>query len=120
MPNHLEPVMSALANPLIAAGTSFASTIGLATNALPVPEGLPSWVPYLVSVCGPVLMAIGVRVLSAVAARKRTLAEAKEARAQALRKDGDPTNDATAASLEDEAGGLRAEAAALEAIRAPR
>lgn len=120
MTNHLNPIMTALTNPVLAAGTSFASTLGLAANALPVPEGLPAWVPYAVSVLGPVLMALGIRVLRAISARKRSLAAAKDARAASLRKDNDPANDAEAVALEDEAAALRAEAAALEAIQAPR
>lgn len=117
MTNTLESAVNALSNPILAASASFASTVGLAANALPVPEGIPAWVPYLVSVCGPVLMALGVRVLNAVAARKRALAEAKEARARALRADGEVSNDGQAAALEDEAAVLKADADALEAVR---
>lgn len=120
MSNTIDPIMSALANPILAASASFASTIGLATNALPVPDGVPAWLPYAISVLGPILMAFGIRVLRAISARKRALAEAKDARAATLRKDGDPANDAEAVALEDEAAALRAEAAALEAIQVPR
>lgn len=118
MTNHIDAAVTALSNPILAATASFASTVGLAANALPVPEGIPAWVPYLVSVCGPVLMAIGIRVLNAVAARKRALAAAKESRARALRTDEDHENDREAEVLEDEAAVLKADADALEAIRA--
>lgn len=117
MSTQLETMINAVSNPILAAGTSFVSTVGLAANALPTPEGLPVWVPYLFSVVGPVLMAMGVRFLSALAARKRALARTKESRARALRADGDPTNDKYAAVLEDEAAVLAADADALEAIR---
>jgi hypothetical protein len=69
------------------------------------------------SVVGPILMAMGMRVLSAVAARKRALAAAKEQRARALRADKDVSNDAQADALEDEAASLKADADALEAAR---
>lgn len=117
MSNPLEATMTALSNPLLAGATSFASTLGLAAEALPVPAGLPAWVPYAMSILGPVLMALGIRVLGAVAARKRALAEAKAARARALRSDKDPGNDVLATALEDEAVALKADADALEALR---
>lgn len=111
--------LHALSNPLIAGATSFASTIGLAAGALPVPEGVPNWLPYAVSVMGPILMALGMRVLGGIAARKRALAESKARRAAALKADKDPANDAEAAKLEDEAAALKADADALDAARKP-
>lgn len=120
MSHPIESAVTALSNPLLAGAASFASTLGLATNALPVPAGLPSWLPYVVSVLGPVLMALGIRVLHAIAARKRALAAAKESRARLLRSDKDLSNDVLATALEDEAISLKADADALEALRAAK
>lgn len=103
--------------PLAASATSFLGTLGLAIGALPVPDGVPSALPYIVSVLGPVLIAVGMRLLAGFAARKRALAEAKRKRAAQLRSDSVPTNDGDAARLEDEADALEADAAALEAAK---
>lgn len=115
--NTLETAVTIASNPILAGLTSFASTVGLAAEALPVPAGVPAWLPYIVSIAGPVLTVISVRILNARAAHKRALAEAKAQRAKQMREDGDPLNDREAADLEDTAAALRAEAAALEAAR---
>lgn len=92
------------------------STLGITTGAVPVPPGAPMWLPYLLSVCGPMLMFVAHRLLAARAAKKRALAASKSARALALRADSDPRNDAEANALEDSAAELVAEAAALDAF----
>jgi hypothetical protein len=112
-----------LPNPLLDHGSalplsvaSALGTLGLAAGALPVPAGLPAWLPYLSTIVGPVLIFIVQKVLAARAARDRSLADSKAKRAAQLRADNDPSNDGEAAKLEDEVDSLAAEAAALDAV----
>ena len=96
---------------------SFLGTLGLAAGALPVPENVPSWLPYATTIIGPVLIALMHRILAAKAARDRSLAEAKRKRAAQIRGDTNPENDAEASKLEDDADALEAQADAEDAFR---
>lgn len=97
--------------------TSFGATLGLAAGALPVPTGLPSWLPYVVSVMGPALVFLLNRLLAAAAANRRSLAASKARRAKELLTDKDPANDAEGRKLEDDAEQLEATADALDAAK---
>jgi hypothetical protein len=117
------PVLSFLehhASAVVAGGASAIGTAAYAAGQVPVPAEVPSWLPMLVTVVGPALVWTATRVTRGVAARQRALAEAKDRRAALIRADGDPTNDAEAARLEDEADAARALAAGLEAAQGPR
>jgi hypothetical protein len=114
----IETGTNILGNPLLAGAGSFLGTLGLATaGAHPQPDAPISWLPYALSVVGPILMAIAMRLLGAASAKKKALAEIKEKRAAQLRADKNPANDGEAEKLEDEAAVLRADAAALEAAK---
>lgn len=102
---------------IAASATSMVGTASVAVGAVPVPTAAPSWLPYLITVGGPVLVFVAKRVLAAIAASRRSLAASKAKRAALLRADNDPKNDAEAAKLEDEADAIRAQADALEALR---
>jgi hypothetical protein len=111
-------VVSLIADHSLAVVASAAGTItglGFAVGQLPVPDGVPSWLPVLVSFLTPVISIVGVRLLSAWAASRRSLAESKERRAKQLLADNDKANDAEAHRLQDEADALRAQADAADA-----
>lgn len=111
---HLKAALLANADGLLASAAGVAGTVSLAAGVAPVPENLPSWVPYLGSVVVPVAIYLLNRLLGARAARKEARAGVLEARAKALKADNDPENDLQAAALELEAAEERAEAAALK------
>lgn len=100
----------------VAGATSTVATLAVATQ-VPAPPGMPSWLPYLGSLAGPVLAWVGARVLIAVATRQRKLAERKRERAAALLADGNKDNDDDAERLKDEADAAEATADALDAAR---
>ncbi len=104
--------------PILASASSVLGTVSLATGAIPIPSELPGWLPYAVTILGPVVALLIKRFLAAGAAKKRALAGAKERRALALRADKNPANDGDADKLDDDAAVLRAEADALEALKA--
>lgn len=97
--------------------TSAVTTAGVVTQTIPVPEGTPPWLALLITIAGPVLTLVVSRLLAAHAARKRALAGAMEAKAARLQADKDPTNDAEAERLLEEAAAEKAEADALEALK---
>ena len=113
MLDHVSPA----AAPLAASATSFAATLSLAAGVAPTPAGLPTWVSYLTTILGPVLVLLVGRLLAADAARRRSLAATQQARAAKLRADKDPTNDHEADKLEDSAAGHLAVADAEESLR---
>lgn len=98
-----------------AAVTSFLGTLGLATHAMPVPDAVPSWLPYATTILGPLLVMLFGRFLAAKAAQDRALAASKERRAKELLSDTNPANDSEANKLQDEADVLKAKADAWEA-----
>lgn len=100
-----------------ASAVSVLGTMGVANQTLPVPEGVPPWIAMLIAALGPVASLVAARLLAAAAAKRRAIAEAKEARAKKLESDNEPGNDAEAAKLLEEAAGLKAEAAQLEGLR---
>jgi hypothetical protein len=81
-----------------------------------VPDSGPNWLPYAVSVLGPILTLVVSRSLSAIGASYRAKAELKRQRAERLRKDADPNNDAHADRLEEEAAADAAAGAALDKL----
>jgi hypothetical protein len=89
--------------PIVASATSVLGTMGLASGAVPAPDSAPNWLPYLVTLVGPVLTMVIHRALSAAGAAKRARAQAKLRRAERLRADRDPKNDDEADKLEEEA-----------------
>lgn len=106
------------AAPITAGVTSFAATLSLAAGAAPVPAELPTWLPYLTTIVGPLLVLLAQRALSAFGAARRSLAESQEKRARQLLADKNPANDAEAHALEDKAAQNRAIADAVEALKA--
>lgn len=100
----------------VAGATSTVATLAVASQ-VPAPPGIPSWLPYLGSLAGPILAWVGARLLVAAATRQRKLAERKRERAKALKEDGDKSNDDEAEKLEDEADAAEATADALDAAR---
>lgn len=105
------------ADTALASFTSAGTTLSLAATAPPI-EGEPlTWVPYLMSVIGPVAILVVNRVLSAKAAARRARAVFEEAEAERKRTDADPANDSEARDHALRAAELRAEADALEALR---
>lgn len=110
---HLKAAIVTNADGILASAAGAGATIGLASGAAPVPDGVPSWLPYLVSVAAPVCIYIVKRLLDAKAARKDARAAVLAERAKALKADNNPENDLQAAALELEAAEERAEAAAL-------
>lgn len=111
---HLKASLMTNLDGILASAAGVAGTVTLASGVAPVPENLPSWVPYLGSVVVPVAIYLLNRALGARAARKDARAGVLDARAKALRADNDPDNDLQAAALELEAAEERAEAAALK------
>ena len=103
--------------PVAAAATSFAATLSLAAGAAPIPATVPTWLPYLTTILGPLLVLLFGRILAADAARRRSLAASQKDRAQRLRSDADKSNDAEADKLEDSAAGNLAVADAEEALK---
>jgi hypothetical protein len=99
-----------------ASATSTLGTLGLAAGAVPVPTQAPDWLPYAVSVFGPAITIVIHRTLAAFGAGYKARAESRRRRAEQLRKDSDPTNDAEAARLEDEAAADAARGAALDRL----
>lgn len=97
-----------------AAGTSFLTTLGVASQTVPLPPGTPPELALALSILGPVLVLIARQLLSARGAKKRARAELLEKRAAALRADADPSNDGEAARLEEEAVEEKAEADSLQ------
>ena len=100
----------------VAGASSTVATLAVASQ-VPAPAGVPSWLPYLGSLAGPILAWVGARLLVAAATRQRKLAERKRERAKALKADDDKGNDSEAEKLEDEADAAEATADALDAAR---
>ena len=71
------------------------------------------WVKMIPAVIGPFFVVVANRVLAMKAAKKRLKAIRNEREAAALEADKDPTNDAHAKELREEAEELRVEADAL-------
>lgn len=107
------------ATAITASATSLVASTGLAVGAIPIPEGMPTYLPWLLTVLGPVVTMVTGRVLSSWAAGKRARAAAKKRRAEELLADKDPTNDKEAHQLEEDADTLKAEADKLDALRKP-
>jgi 3-hydroxyisobutyrate dehydrogenase-like beta-hydroxyacid dehydrogenase len=113
--------MPALSMPEILASAGLPATTA---TLIELPPGTPDWVRIVFVgvgvVGGPAALklaaAIGPRILAGRRAKKEHLAAAKRRRAKQLREDADTANDSAAAALDDEADGLEAEAAELDAI----
>lgn len=117
---------------ITSAGATATVAVANATSGA-VPEGVPTWLPFVFTVLGPVLAMVVKRFFAAAAAKKRALANAKaadekrlRARVDSIRADGIASNDVIADRLEESADKLHveviaaeAEAAALEAAKGP-
>lgn len=112
--SHLKATLLANADGVLASAAGVAGTVTLASGVAPVPDSVPAWLPYAVSVGTPIVVFLLNRLLGARAARKEAKAAVLEARAKALKADDNPENDLQAAALELEAAEERAEAAALK------
>lgn len=84
---------------LLFAGTAAAAPLALAASPLPLPQGLPIWMPWVLALAGPALVFLSKAALKALASFLR--AKAKE-----LKSDKDPKNDAAAPVLESVADSL--------------
>jgi len=107
------PHLKIHADAVLASLASVGATVGLATEAVPVPEGLPTWVAYLATTVTPLAIYVINRAAGVRAARKEARAAFNEARAKELLADSNPENDLQAAALAQEAAEDRAEAAEL-------
>lgn len=116
MSQGLITTISEHAGAMTAGATSTVATLAVASTT-PAPPGVPTWLPYLGSLAGPVLAWLGARVLIALATRQRAIAAAKRRRAAELLADADKTNDGQALQLQDEADAAQATADALDAAR---
>jgi hypothetical protein len=101
------------ADSLAAGVTSFGASMAIASEHPPDPGMWHTFLPYLVSLTGPVLVLVTNRVLAAKAAKRRARAAALREDAKALLQDADPNNDCNARVLIREASVLEAEADAL-------
>lgn len=116
MPGQVVDVVADHTASLAAGAAGFLATLGFASGQFPVPSGVPEWLPYAVSILGPVAAVVGTRILAGWAAGKRRLAEKQRARAAALLADKDKSNDAEAHQLEDKADANEAVADVLDAV----
>jgi hypothetical protein len=116
MPDRVVSFFADHTSAVVASAAGTLTGLGFAVGQIPVPAGVPSWLPVLISFLTPVVSIVGVRLLSAWAASRRSLAEAKDRRAKQLLADNDKANDAEAHRLEDEADALRAQADAADAV----
>lgn len=103
-----------------AAIASAVGTAGVTTQIIPLPEGTPPLLALGLTILGPVVTLVVGRLIAAYAARLRTRAAQKEARAVKLHADADKGNDGQADKLLDEAAEDRANADALEALKSRR
>ena len=93
---------------------SVMANTAIMTNQVPVPEGVSPVTAMIITAIGgalPLLVRAALRVLKARKVARAARAEVKAAR---LRADADPSNDAEAELLEDEAAIARAEADAMD------
>jgi len=105
---------------ILAGVASFGVTTALVHQAPIELDHPPSWVPYIVSLIGPVLVLVANRVLSSKAARKRAAAEWLREEAKMMLEDGDKSNDAAARKMLREARELEADATALDGVSTPK
>lgn len=82
-------MLKMMAGSSIISGTA---PILMGAAGVPVPSGMPEWLPWLLAVCGPMLAGLGALGLRLVAAMMR-------AKAKALKSDKDKSNDSTADAL---------------------
>lgn len=75
------------------AALSAATPALLGATDVPLPSGLPAWLPWLLSLMGPALMFL-------LGSGVKGLAAYLHAKAKQLKEDNDPKNDAEAAALD--------------------
>jgi hypothetical protein len=99
------------------AGSVIGALSGAVVAATAPPSEAPWWASWIAAALAGALPVILIRVFSAVAAGRESLARSKRARAAELLADHDAANDREAQRLLDEAAKHEAEAAALRALR---
>ncbi len=84
---------------LLFAGAAAAAPMALAASPMPLPQGAPAWMPWVLALLGPTLVFLSKAALKA-------LAQFLRAKAKQLKSDNDPKNDTGAPVLESVADSL--------------